>query len=273
MIEIKVESSCIRCGSCVSVCPAYIFQLDRKEGILTRNEQSCIACGQCVAVCPTESVTHSLIKQSDTPKINKEILPSADSLMELMRKRRSNRSFSKREVPEEYLERILEAAYLAPTARNLQPLKYVLVTDPDILNDIIENTVRVVSLIADSVKNPQNEVEKITAYYTQKIIDAHKNGIDIILRKAKAVVLIYSEDNSIADANLAYQNASLMAECLGVAHFYTGFICKFSAADINNIITAPLGIKGKILAGMGMGMPRSKFDKTVIRKTPTTTRF
>ena len=54
----------------------------------------------------------------------------------------------------------------------------------------------------------------------------------IILRKA--VVFIHAPRTSrfgYQDANLAYQNASLMAECLGVSQFYTGFVCSAIEQD------------------------------------------
>jgi len=46
-----------------------------------------------------------------------------------MRQRRSVRSFEDRDIPDEVLERILNAGVLAPTGRNLQEWKYVVVRD------------------------------------------------------------------------------------------------------------------------------------------------
>lgn len=59
-------------------------------------------------------------------------------------------------------------------------------------------------------------------------------GNDGILRGATAVLFFYTEKKArfgCQDCNLAYQNASLMAEALGVAQFYTGFVC--TAAGMN----------------------------------------
>ncbi|MFR5870633.1 MAG: nitroreductase family protein [Alistipes sp.] len=44
---------------------------------------------------------------------------------------RSNRAFTAKPVPEETLDRILEAAHRAPTASNLQRVAFTLVTDPE----------------------------------------------------------------------------------------------------------------------------------------------
>ena len=53
-------------------------------------------------------------------------------VMEAIAERRSIRSFSGRPVEEEKLLRILEAGRLAPSARNMQDWKFVVVKDPGI---------------------------------------------------------------------------------------------------------------------------------------------
>lgn len=55
----------------------------------------------------------------------------------------------------------------------------------------------------------------------------YAGGNDRILRGATAVLLIHAPKESrfgTEDANLAYQNASLMAEVLGVSQIYMGFV-------------------------------------------------
>ncbi|MFH1038608.1 MAG: nitroreductase family protein [PVC group bacterium] len=50
---------------------------------------------------------------------------------EAIRRRKSVRSFQKREVEEEVLNRLLEAARLAPSAKNFQEWRFVVVRDPE----------------------------------------------------------------------------------------------------------------------------------------------
>ncbi len=66
------------------------------------------------------------------------------------------------------------------------------------------------------------------------------------------------------DVNLAYQNASIMAEALGVAQIYTGFVC--NAARSSSALNKLLGVEGVIHAGMILGMPKVKFSKYIDRK-------
>jgi nitroreductase len=59
-------------------------------------------------------------------------------VMEAIRKRRSIRSFEDRPVEEEKLQAVLEAGRLAPSAKNLQEWRYVVVRDPDLRAKLAE---------------------------------------------------------------------------------------------------------------------------------------
>lgn len=50
--------------------------------------------------------------------------------------RRSIRKYKSDEIPEQYIDKILEAARLAPSGLNLQPWRYVVVKEKDIINCI-----------------------------------------------------------------------------------------------------------------------------------------
>lgn len=278
MIELTIiDDKCIKCGECVSVCPAHILQQKQpKAGIDLINIQTCIGCGHCVAICPTDAVDHSLFVADRVHAINREILPSPDAVFELLRARRSNRSFGNKQIPKEYLDKIVEAAGFAPTASNGQKLQYTLVTDPEVLKGITDKTLEVVSSIIKKVSNPVVKIIlKLVAPdildnlpYLAKLVEANKKGEDLILRDAKAVLLIHAPEYrfGVPDGNLAYQNASIMAQSLGVGHFYTGYVYAFSKEDKKGIIRKYLGIDGPILAGMALGMPKYTFKKYIDRK-------
>ena len=51
------------------------------------------------------------------------------SILDIIRKRRSVRKYKGDPVPEDVLARVLEAARLAPSAKNLQPWKFIVVRD------------------------------------------------------------------------------------------------------------------------------------------------
>lgn len=158
---------------------------------------SCIRCGKCVKVCP------SMVLQQESK--NAEV-------------------------------RIVEAAHYAPTAHNNQQVAFTLVTDLEKLRQIADYTLNTFRSVVRKLNNPLlspilRRMMPGTYHYLPTIshlIQSADEGHDVVLRHATAVLFIHTPQSNFfgaTDANLAYQNASLMAECLGVGHFYTGLIC------------------------------------------------
>lgn len=243
-VQINIDTaSCIRCGKCVKVCPAWIMtQAKPGDPIGLRNIDSCIVCGHCAAVCPTGSVRHSSFPPDKIHPIDRNGLPSPEQVLLLCKARRSNRALSDRPVPQEAIDRILEAAHRAPTASNRQEVSFTVITDPAILDKIIRFTLDTFAGIARKLENPfvkpllKRLRPELYAYLPgfRRLIAEYGKGNDLILREAKTLILIhtpYANRFGAADANLAYQNGSLMAESLGVSQIYTGFVLSALAQD------------------------------------------
>lgn len=287
MITIDVDhNTCIKCSKCVKVCPVFIFtQKEPKSEIGTVNVDNCISCSHCVAVCPTDSIIHSEFPTEKIHTLNREILPKPEQLMELLQARRSNRAFLSQPIPEEYLDQIVKAAHLAPTASNGQEISFTLVTNPDLLHQISDISIKVFETTVGKIKNPLlrpiinliSPEAKEALPKLEYVIQKYKSGYDIILRNAKAVLFIHAPSKNNfgrQDANLAYQNASLMAESLGVTQFYTGFVCASYELDKKNRHLAKLlNIEGEIHAGMALAMPAFKYPKYADRKDLNITVF
>ena len=58
------------------------------------------------------------------------------SFMEIAKKRYSVRKYENRAVENEKLEKIMEAAHVAPTAANLQPVRLIVVQEKDSMNKL-----------------------------------------------------------------------------------------------------------------------------------------
>lgn len=63
-----------------------------------------------------------------------------DNLMELLKTRRTYRRFEQKEISQEIIGEILEAARLASSAANKQPLSYIVVKDAEKVEDVFAHT-------------------------------------------------------------------------------------------------------------------------------------
>lgn len=269
---------CIRCGRCVRICPAKIFTQEREDegAVGLQHIESCIVCGHCMAACPTNAVVHSEFPDDRVHPIDPALIPGPEQMMLLCKARRSNRAFTSKPIPAENLEMILEAAHRAPTASNRQQVGFTLVTDPRKLRAIATFTIDVFSSVVKKLNNPllKPVLRRIMpdAYRYVEVFERMQEdyvaGNDPILRKATAVILIHtprSDRFGCADANLAYQNGSLMAECLGVSQFYTGFVLA-AIEQKKDALEKLLGIDGTVRAGMALGMPSFRCANYIDRK-------
>ncbi|MEG0602175.1 MAG: nitroreductase family protein [Mucinivorans sp.] len=277
---------CTRCGRCVTVCPSQIFvQPSARQAIEITNFDSCIACGHCADVCPEGAVNHSLFAPPAIHHIDYDQMPSPEQLLLLIASRRSNRSFSQKAIPAPWLELIVRAAGLAPTASNSQNVGFTLITDPKKIEAIVDFTLSVFDSLARKLTcAPIKMVVKpfAPALYRYvpifaRIKAARAAGQDPILRSPSAVLLIHTPDNSrfgAIDANLAYQNGSLMAQSLGVSQMYTGFALTAIRQDKKKRLNAIFGLEGRtIQAGMALGLPSVRYPNYTDRQALNITRF
>jgi Nitroreductase len=269
-IEIN-QTRCIKCLRCVRVCPAHIFYLNKEtKEVQTQKEESCISCGHCAAACLDRAVVHELFPEEKIHQVDRSLLPTPEQMDLLIKVRRSNRAFTSQPVPREYLEQILEAAYRTPTASNEQELKFIITSNPDKIRAISQITLDYFGALIKKLKPLMPIVKHILPREVKMIPQFEamqkefEKGNDLILRGATTVLFIYTHKKArfgIQDANLAYQNASLMAESLGISQFYTGFVYNAIKNDKKHRIEKLLGIEGTIYAGMGLGMPAFLFEQ------------
>ena len=272
------QQKCICCARCVAVCPAEIFIKVNAKNITVENIEKCIECGHCVAICPTDAVCHTTFTAEKVHSITLSELPTSDQLLDLIKIRRSNRTFTDKPISLDDINKIIEAAHRAPTATNAQKVNFTVVTSPEKLREIGLFTVMTFSSMVKKLENPflKPILKRVMSYAYRyvpvfsKMENDFLNGNDAILRGATAAIFFHTPKEVMfgkEDSNLAYQNASLMAESLGIAQFYTGFVCSASAKTDNEKLAKILGIEGRIVhAGMALGIPKFKFEKYIDKK-------
>ena len=274
VMTLRIENkSCIACGKCVQVCPAGIMVRSTDgKGIEAVRTDRCIGCGHCVDVCPTGSVIHSDFPPQRVHTVDTGRLPAPEQVLELIRARRSNRALTPHPIPDEALQRIVEAARYAPTASNSRQVSFTLVTEPEQLLRIADFTVGVFASTARKLLHPvvrtllkplRPDLYRYAARFAE-IEREHEAGNDPILRRATALLIIHTPASNrfgCEDANLAYQNASLMAESLGVSQIYMGFVLTAARMGRKNAFARIAGITGRPQAIMALGIPAFRYSK------------
>lgn len=267
------KESCTKCGKCALVCPSEIMVRDKATKAINLVEvDRCIGCGHCMDVCLTDSVVHSDFPAEHVHTIDYDRMPTPEQVMLLIKSRRSNRTITSKPVPAQMLEQIVEAARYAPTATNSRLLSFTLITEPEKLRQISDFTIGVFDGIAKLLLNPLVKLlvkpfsKDLYRYVPEfkRLKEDHLAGKDPILRKATVLLVIHTPKSNrfgCEDANLAYQNASLMAQSLGVSQVYMGFVLTAVKQQKKNIFSEVLGVDGKIQAIMALGMPAFDYPK------------
>lgn len=277
MISIN-NDTCIRCGKCQRVCPAFIPVIEQDAVPSLRHPEVCIGCGHCVDVCPTGAYVHTDFPADSIHDINRNILPEPESLMELIRSRRSNRTIIATPIPQRSLDIIQEAARYAPTAQNSRQVHIHLITDDEALLKVETATINYFMSLARFMLLPP--VKAIMRPFLRKLYDEvpalmamneqFKKGQRPCICNCTALLILSAPKGysfGAQDCNLAYQNSSLMAESLGVSQIYMGFVqtamfmmgCKRAA----KVLGIPKGHKA--FAIMGLGIPAFKYAKYTTR--------
>jgi nitroreductase len=209
-------------------------------------------------------------------RINRNLLPTADQVMELIRSRRTNRTMTSRPVPQEAIDKIVEAGYYAPTAENTRLVRIGYVSSPEKLQEIRDFVFDAWGSVAEKMhdaeewarlKSAHPDYAHVAAlYHNLKRSDA--KGLDPILRHVTTVVAYAAEpgyEYGDKDCNLAYQNSSLIAEALGISQVYLGFVCGAMKYGDKDRLARILGVEGEIHALMGIGVPAMRYTNYVER--------
>ncbi len=271
--EIRIrEADCLRCGRCARVCPSAVFAAGKGEVPKVGHSAGCIGCGHCVDVCSAGCIEHSLFPQERIHEVDRGRLPRPDQLMELIRSRRSNRTFTAEPVPAEALADMLEAARYAPTAENSRRVSVTVIAGAERLQAVEDATMHFFLRLAKVLMS--SPVRPITKLLLRDLYDEAPELVRFEARwKAGrrpclcncTTLLAFSApadyDFAMHDCNLAYQNASLMGEAHGVSQVYMGLVWTalkyMGKARTRRLLGLPEG--HRLCALMGIGMPAFRY--------------
>ncbi len=275
---------CSKCAMCVQECPGKLFIQVSKDAVPEAHDlEFCNSCGHCAAICPEEAIVHSGFPQDFIQPVNQKNLPSQEGVLELLRTRRSTRVFKDKLIEKQQIERIIDAARFAPTAHNTQTTGYIVVQNKATLEEMKRATTNLISGTLTQARNPLMKPlismslgKHSDAFFKsipqlKRLIAAVRSGTDRILRNAPALIIFHADErSSMADINaqLAIQNAALMAYSLGLGSFYTGYLLVACQRDKSICRLINLPENHKVYGGLAIGYPKFEFKKWIERKTP-----
>jgi nitroreductase len=152
--------------------------------------------------------------------------------LELLKLRRSIRVFQKKEISRDKLNQMVEAARYAPTARNVQPWEFVVITNADMLKKL-----------ADMAENAR------------------------FMAGAAACIAVFCSDTKyyLEDGCAATCNILLAATALGVGSCWVAGDKKAYARQVETLLNASKGLRLVSLIALGYPQDKNAFQDMVKR--------
>ena len=318
------QEKCNGCGRCVDTCPVQLLMLEDEKARSNQRYDTfrCLTCQNCTAVCPQDAVTIErdyrvplgfwknvhLFSGGKTPPAplgksrGEDFADYQHELTETERviyQRRSNRLYKKRQLSRELVERIIEAGRFAPSAGNNQPWKFIVIQDPEVLDEIDRKCKQILRLFAKlclphawlDKKTPGDKTARLASW--QKLVlwilvsfvrgDADQRahgGLNAVTSDpdyhtffhAPTLILLLADRRAIGgtdlDIGICGQNMVLAAHSLGLGTCYVDLITKALTHDRE--FGRKLGIRDpfKIVTVLALGHPKGRIDGIVRRERP-----
>jgi nitroreductase len=161
-----------------------------------------------------------------------------ETVMDIIKKRRSIRKYQDRPLPKDVINALLEAAAHAPSARNMQPLEYRVITGETLMAKLTDGLVSVMQSIGMPLKtSPGGEPD--------------------FFRGAPVLILVIVPRENIfgsVEAGLAVQNIMLYAASVGLGTCFIGIVREIMR-DKNLLKMLNIGDDMNIAASVVCGYP------------------
>ena len=247
------RDQCVRCGQCLLSCPNQLFtRKNHNENpvIAPYATEVCIQCGHCVAGCPAGAITVDQWGHEACQTISRENTPRFEYIAKLVRTRRSVRHFENKLLKMATLESLLDIVRWAPSARNAQPIQWIVVHSH-------EKMVQLGNLVVKTLRKQEHFKRQVEAW------DA---GNDMILRGAPAMVIATTASDAIfpeVDCAIAVEILDLCAAAMQLGSCWAGFFIRAAQAD--PAIQSWLGLKNneKVHAALLLGYPNLEAYKRI----------
>lgn len=252
------RSKCKRDGICIAECPFSLIDESEDGGFPVARRAApkiCIDCGHCLAVCPHSALTFKGQGPESCLPLDRKLNPSPEAAAQFLRSRRSIRTYKDKPVPREILEQLLDISRWAPSAKNAQPTKWL----------VIESTTEVRKLIGLVVEwlREKSAFPGVVAAW-----DLAER--DLVLRGAPHLVIAYASEKALKpeiDCTIALTYLDLAAHGMGIGACWAGI---FLGAVFNNypplIEALQIPEEHRVHGALMLGYPRYRYQRIPQRK-------
>jgi nitroreductase len=161
-----------------------------------------------------------------------------DTIMDIIKKRKSIRVYKDKPLPKDVINAILEAAKYAPTARNMQELEYKVITSKTLMSRLSEGLVEAIKKEGLPLKGPPGA--RPNFFYGAPLL----------------IIVTAPKDNPWAatDAALAVQNIMLYATSVDLGTCFIGIV-KLIEKDKDTLQALHIADNMNIVAAVVCGYP------------------
>lgn len=258
------EEKCIGCGLCAKDCFTNDIEVINHKA--KSKEIRCIECGHCVAVCPKNAITLDNYPNSEIIEYQKgEFEIDEEQYLRSLKYRRTIRQFSKKQVENQKIEKIIEAGRYSPTGGNLQNVSFCVVRDDiDSLRNMAINELNKIANLSNEEKEKMN-ISWYGDMWKQMYRDYHdENKKDGLFFDAGTVLLVLSK--SVQNACIAAAHMETMVYAQGLGMLYSGFFTRAVAHSKEMKEYLKLNPGQEVVACLVIGYPSIKYQRTVPRK-------
>ena len=223
MLDFMLDATlCAKCGACIAACGRNVLADDGKGAprIPPGNESKCNRCGHCSAICPVNALVSPGSGGERAMPI--DFGPPLDfaSARRLILSCRSIRRYNEEQVTEEELLELLDIARRAPTASNLQPVRWMAIKSR-------EKAERFTALTMDWFNTVVRYDHSMQGRYNiDDMVERYRAGHDPILRGATNVVFALTDKSTVwgqTDAAIAMTYFCLAAHARNIGSCWCGF--------------------------------------------------
>lgn len=151
------------------------FNAEKISGYIYGGKKICVGCKHCMEICPKGGLSFSGKNPDDSESADNL---DSDALLNLIKSRRSFRSYKNQDVPKEKLNKLIEMLAYPPTGGNLPTLHFSIIDTVEKMRVLSKFTYEKIA----AIKNPS----PIMIF----LLDKYNAGEDFVYHDAAKVIIV-----------------------------------------------------------------------------------